>query len=172
MSTPIKVGLVVTGYVVAFLFAFVVVAIYAAYISGPDMATSGMYAFGDGLLFLAVFAVAAILPTGAALFFLGSSRIFWIAIAVIAPTIAATGVAALVVYFAARGAESNSMLHAWSALAVLRILVAPLFGLVFFLCALFAPDRSARMAPLVSALVEAVVFVCVGLIWSQPFRFW
>jgi hypothetical protein len=148
MNTPLKIGLVVGGYGVAFVFALGVVAIYAAYINGPDMGSSGMYAFGDSLLFLAVFAVAAILPTGAALFFLRSSRIFWIALSVMAPATAATGLAAFVIYFAERGAESSSVLHAWSALAVLRILVAPLFGLTFFLSALFAPNRSFRIAPL------------------------
>jgi hypothetical protein len=166
MNTPLKAGLVVAGYGVAFIFAFAVVAFYAAYISGPDMGSSGMYAFGDGVLFLAVFAVAAILPTGAALFFLRSSRIFWIVLSVMAPTMAATGLAAFVIYFAERGAESSSVLHAWSALAVLRILIAPLFGLTFFLCALFAPNRFSRIAPLVAAGIEAMVFVCVGLIWS------
>lgn len=170
MNTPLKVGLVVGGYCIAFVFAFVVVAFYAAYVSGPDMGSSGMYAFGDSLLFLAVFAVAAILPTGAALFFLRSSRIFWIALSLMAPATAATGLAAFVIYFAERGAESSSVLHACSALAVLRILVAPLFGLTFFLCALFAPNRPYRIAPLVAAVIEAMVFVCVGLVWSYSSR--
>lgn len=166
VRTSFKIGMVVAGYAVAFLFAFAVVAFYAAYVSGPDLGSSGMYAFGDGLLFLAVFAVAAILPTGAALFFFGSSRLFWIALSIIAPATAATGIAALVVYIAERGAESGSLLHAWSAMAVFRILIAPLFGLTFFLSALFAPNRSARIGPLVAAEVEAMVFVVVGLIWS------
>lgn len=170
MSAPLKAGLVISGYVVAFLFAFAVVTFYAAYVSGPDMGSSGMYALGDGLLFLAVFAVAAILPTGAALFFLGSSRIFWIALSVMAPATAATGLAAFAIYIAEQGAESSSILHAWSALAVLRILIAPLFGLTFFLSALFAPNRRSRTAPLVAAIAEALVFVCVGLIWSHSAR--
>lgn len=170
MKTPVKIGLVVCGYGVAFLFAFAVVAFYAAYVSGPDMGSSGMYAFGDAILFLAVFAVAAILPTGAALFFLRSSRVFWIALSVIAAATAATGLAAFFIYFAERGAESNSMLQAWSALAVLRILVAPLFGLTFLLAALFAPNRSSRMAPLTAAGIEAIVFICVGVVWTYSSR--
>jgi hypothetical protein len=170
MNAPLKVGLVVGGYGLAFVFAFGVVAIYAAYINGPNMWSPGMYAFGDGLLFVAVFAVAAILPTGAALFFLRSSRLFWISLSVMAPATAATGLAAFIIYIAERGAESGSMLHAWSALAVLRILIAPLFGLTFFLSALFAPNRLSRIAPLGAAAIEAMVFVCVGLIWSCSSR--
>lgn len=147
MNTTLKSGLVVGGYVVAFLFAFAVVAFYAAYVSAPDMGSSGMYAFGDGILFLAVFAVAAILPTGAALFFLRFSRIFWIALSVIATATAATGLAAFVIYFAERGAESGSVLHAWSALAVLRILVAPLLGLTFFCLRPFCPESVLQNCP-------------------------
>lgn len=66
-----KMALVACGYVAAFLFAFAILAVYTASTSTPDRsASSGMSAFGDSLLFLAVFAVAAIPATGAALFFL------------------------------------------------------------------------------------------------------
>jgi hypothetical protein len=69
----VKVGLVVAGYIVAFMVASAVVAIYVAATSGPDRQTySVMYGFGDDLLFLAVFGVAAVPPSGAVLFFLSS----------------------------------------------------------------------------------------------------
>ena len=68
-----KVGLVAAGYVVALLIASAGVALYVASTSGPDRKTyGGMYAFGDSLLFLAVFALAAAPATGAALYFLSS----------------------------------------------------------------------------------------------------
>jgi hypothetical protein len=165
MGTRFRVGLVVGGYVVAFLLALAVVAFHAAHVRGPDMGSSGMYAFGDSLLFLAVFALAAIFPTGAAFFFLRSSRIFWIAIAVVALAVSATGLVAFGIYFAERGADSASVLHAWSVLAVARILVAPLFGLMLFLSALFAPNRSSRTALVAATAIETLVFICVGLIW-------
>ncbi len=72
MTPRIKVAAVLGGYVVAFLIASAVVAVYVAATSGADRQAYGaMYAFGDSLLFLAVFGVAAVPATAAALFFFG-----------------------------------------------------------------------------------------------------
>src|SRR4051794_9289875 len=96
MKPLIKVGLIVAGYVVAFLIAVAVVAIHVSVTSGPDRdGAAGMYGFGDDLLFLAVFGVAAVPPTGAALFLLRRYRPFWITLAASALCIAATGLPAL-----------------------------------------------------------------------------
>lgn len=63
-----KIAVVAGGYIAAFLVAATAVAIRIANTSGPDaQASSGMYAFGDALLFVAVFGVSALGPTGAAL---------------------------------------------------------------------------------------------------------
>ena len=70
MKQFIKPGIVLAGYIIAFLLASEAVAIRIANTSGPDAdASAGMYAFGDGLLFLAVFGTAALLPTGLAMVF-------------------------------------------------------------------------------------------------------
>jgi hypothetical protein len=166
-----KVGLVAAGYVGAFLVASAIVALYVASTSGPDRQTYGaMYDFGDLLLFLAVFAAAAVLPTGAALFFLRSNRAFWRTLSVGALVVAATAVGAFIVYVAARAAGASAMLHAWSGLAGLRILVAPLFALAFFLATLLAPNPSSRIALFVATLIEAAVFAYVALVWFHPGR--
>ena len=66
-----KVALVGGGYVAAALIAVAAVAIAGADTSSPDaQASSGMSAFGDALLFVAVFGVCALVPTAAALIFL------------------------------------------------------------------------------------------------------
>ena len=119
-------------------------------------------------VFLAVFGVAAVPPTGAALFFLRPYRSFWRALSVAALTIAVTGLAAFIEYVAARTAAAGSILHVWSWLAVLRILAAPLFAVAFLLSGLFAPNRSYRIALLVSTLIEAVAFAYVALTWLRP----
>jgi len=171
MRPPAKVGLVVAGYVVAFLVAFAVVAIHVAATSGPDRQVYGaMYGFGDDLLFLAVFGVAAVPPTAAALFFLRSYRSFWLVLSVVALAIATTGLVALIDYIAPRTADTGSILHTWSALAGLRILSAPLFVLAFLLAGLFAPNRSSRIALLVATATEAAVFAYVAFVWFHPFR--
>ena len=59
------------------------------------MLPAGMFAFGDMLAFLAVFALAAVPPTVAALFFLRSRPGFWMPLAIAALILAATSVAAL-----------------------------------------------------------------------------
>ena len=53
-----------------------------------------MYAFGDALLFVAVFGVLEVFPTGLALYFFRSSRWFWIALSITALAIAVTGLLA------------------------------------------------------------------------------
>lgn len=172
MSKPAtRVGLIVAGYVVAFTIASAVVAVYVIATSGPDRRTYGaMFGCGDSILFLAVFGAAAMFPSGAALFFLRPYRSFWLVLSVVALGFASTGVAALVDYVASRTAGAHSILQAWSALAVPRILAAPLFALGFLVAGLFAPNRSSRIALLVATAVEAGVFACLAYFWIPSFR--
>lgn len=81
-----------------------------------------------------------------------------------------TGIAALVGYLAVQNAGLAADLPWWFGLSPIRILVAPLFALVFLLAALFAPNRFSRIALLAAVLVEGGIFVWVVLIWLRPFR--
>ncbi len=66
-----KLGLVLGGYVVACLIASVVVYVRGLFTQASTaQASSGMYAFGDLLLFLLIFFVLALIPTGLAAYFL------------------------------------------------------------------------------------------------------
>src|SRR5882672_4200273 len=171
MKAPAKIGLVAAGYVGAVLIASAVVAIHAAATSGPDrQGAHGMYAFGDSFFFLAAFGVAAVVSTGAALFFLRPYPSFWRPLSIAALVIAATGVAAVIEYLAGRSADAGSVLRSWSALAVLRILVAPLVALFFLLSAALAPHRSYRIALFGATLIEAAVFVYLAVAWVLPSR--
>ena len=166
-SRPIvRVAVVVGGYIAALGVASAAVAINVAATSGPDrQGASGMYAFGDSMLFLGVFGVAAIPATGAALYFLRSSRGFWRPLSVVGLVIAGTAVAAAVLYLVGRGTVPGSTLQVWAGFSVLRILIAPLFGLAFFLAGLFAPTRSDRNALLVATAMEAAAFGAIALTW-------
>ena len=171
MKPSAKIGVVVAGYLVAFLIAAAVVALNEAFMDPADASASGgMVAFGESLLFLAAFGVAAIPATCAGLFFLRTFRTFWTVLAALALVVAATSLAALACYVAGHAAERGSVLQDWAAFAVLRILIAPLFSLAFFLSSYFAPNRPARIALVVAAAVEAVVFGCVALMWFLSFR--
>jgi hypothetical protein len=95
MKPSLKVAVVAGGYIAALLVAFAAVALDIATTSGPDaQASSGMYAFGDALLFVAVFAACALVPTGAALFFLRPYRHFWTVLSALGLAVAVTGVTA------------------------------------------------------------------------------
>jgi uncharacterized membrane protein len=75
MKTVLKVAIVAGGYLLAFLMAFAAVALHAAFTgeSGAQ-ASDGMSAFGDLVLFVAVFGAVALVPTGVAIFFILSKR--------------------------------------------------------------------------------------------------
>lgn len=139
-----KIAVVAGGYIAAFLVAATAVAIRIANTSGPDaQASSGMYAFGDALLFVAVFGVSALGPTGAALFFLRPYRRFWTVLSALGLALAVTGITAVILFAVGRHA-TTSPLATWAGLSVLRILVAPPLALTFLVCTIFAPHRSHR----------------------------
>ncbi len=70
MNGYAKAGIVLCGYVAAFVIASAAVALRIAATNPADASGArGMYAFGDLILFAGVFGIVALLPTGAALFF-------------------------------------------------------------------------------------------------------
>jgi hypothetical protein len=169
MKPLAKVGIVAGAYGLAFVMACVVVAVYVAATSGPDRQTyAAMYDFGDSLLFLGVLGVATVPGTAVALFFLRPVRSFWIVLPVVAVAIASTGLAAMLVHLAQQQVAAGSALHGWSALAVLRILVAPVFVLLFLVSALVAPSRGSRMALFAACAIEATAFSWIALLWLRP----
>jgi hypothetical protein len=108
-----------------------------------------MGAFGDSLLFLGVFCLAAIPATCAMLFFLRPYHRFWQVFSAVALIFAVT------VFAASVEVIDRSPL---SAVVFIRILVAPLFALNFLLCGIFAPNRVSRLALLAAGGLEAAGF--------------
>ena len=109
MTAFVKFGVALAGYVAAVMAADAAVAVRIANTSGPDaQASAGMYAFGDGLLFVAVFSAVAIFPTGLALWFLRPYRWFWVGLSVTALAIAATAVLSALVYAVAAHRRTSS----------------------------------------------------------------
>ena len=159
MKPWIKIALVLAGYVAAFVIASAVAAAWSAVAQGSD----GMVAFGESLLFLGVFAVAAVPATGGALFFLRPYPKFWRVLSIASLCLAATGLAAAIVFAIGRN-EMNSALGMWAAVAVLRILIAPLLVGAFALCAAFAPIRPARIAFLCAAAMDVAAIGCWALV--------
>jgi len=171
MRPLVKVGAVAVGYVAALLVASAAVAVRLASTSGPDaQAASGMYAAGDAFLFVAVCSVAALVPTGAALFFLRPYRPFWTVLSAVGLCVAGTGVTAAALHVIGRAA-APSPLAALAGLSVLRILVAPLLALTFLVCSLFSPFRFPRLAFLAATGMEVAVSAYAGLVWFLPLFF-
>lgn len=168
MKPSLKVALVAGGYIAALLMASVAVGLRMATTSGPDaQASSGMYAFGDALLFVSVFGVCTLVPTGGALFFLRPYRHFWTALSALGLAVAVTGIAAAILFTVGRHAPP-SLLATWAGISVLRILVAPLLVPAFLVCALFSPHRPPRLAFLAAAAMEATVSAYGAAVWFVP----
>ena len=75
MKPLFKVTIIAGGYLLAFFMASAAVALHAALTSESGaQASGGMSAFGDLVLFVAVFGAVALVPTGAAFFFLLSKK--------------------------------------------------------------------------------------------------
>jgi hypothetical protein len=173
MTPFLRFGIVAAGYVAAFLVASAAVAVRLATTSGPEAsASSGMRAFGDSVLFVAVFGVLALVPTALALRFLRNCRPFWVGFAAAALAVAVTGVAAAVLYAVGRNATPPSPLATAAMFSVFRILVAPLvaplLALGFFVGMVLSSFRLPRLALLAATLMEAGVTVYMGLTWFLP----
>jgi hypothetical protein len=168
VRAPAKLGLVTIGYVGAFAIASAAVMIHMVATSGQG--SDGMLAFGDSVLFLVVFGVAAVPATAAALYFLRPYPTLWRVLAGSALALGVTGVAALLVYLADQTAAPGSTIQLLGGLALLRTIVAPLFALTFLLSGLFAPDRPERIALFAATMVEALVFGGALLLLLRPLR--
>jgi hypothetical protein len=127
-----------------------------------------MFAFGDMLAFLVVFALAAVPPTVTALFLLRSRPGFWMPLAIAALILAATSVAALLIHLGETFPGPDAPQRAWPAYATLRLLLAPLCALAFLLAGILAPVRRARLALMAAAALEIAVLAAVALTWARP----
>ena len=158
-KTILKVLAILAGYSAALMAACVAVHIRQLNTQGPDaQASAGMYAFGDGMLFVEVFGGLALLPTGLGLYYLRPVRIFWTFLAVAAMPLAATGpVSAVVVALASKVPDPPSFWQVGTAFGVLRMLGSPLLAASFLLGGCLAPTRFPRWTFLGTTLIEAGV---------------
>ena len=149
-------ALVLGGYAGAALLAGLAVGVRQVFIDpAAAAAAGGMYAAGDAMLYLGVFGMASLAPTGLALYILRDTPRFWAGLAGISLAIAATAPFALVEYVLDR-----SLLQA---LSVLRLLGSPLVAVGLSLCALICPGSAAasRRTLLLAAAGEGAVALIV-----------
>lgn len=125
-----------------------------------------MYAFGELLLFVAVFGFGSLFPTGLGLYFLRPFTRFWAVLSIAALIVAATSLVAVAVLFAAP--HPPTVDPGWvlaSFFAFFRLAGAPLLGAAYMIAALLAPNRSSRWRLLGATVLESVVGVSTFVHW-------
>ena len=172
LPVPAKLGMVLGGYALAILFAFCVVVIYISQTSGPERdASAGMYAFGDALLFIAVFGVVSIVPTGLALAFLRQSSTFWVVCCIVALLVACTSLVTVGLNVLEPMVALSPGLSTWAMLAFPRIFVSPFLAALFGLAALITPATRFRRYLLGAAGMEGIASVYGFFHWFAPMFF-
>jgi hypothetical protein len=166
-NSILKLFVVVAGYGVALVAACTATYIRQLNTQGPNaQASAGMDAFGDASLFVAVFGILALFPTGLSLYFLRPARPFWTTLATGALTLAATGLFCAGALELVRHLPSApAWLQLVAGLGVLRMLGAPLLVFTFLLCACLAPTRFSRWALVGATGLEGLVAAYSVLNW-------
>lgn len=170
MTTTARFGVVALGYVLAFVVASAVVAVRIAATARAAQSAGGMYAFGDTVLFLAVFGALASVPTAAALWMLRGNPLVWTTLGAVAAAGALISLAAIVLYISGRTAPAGSTLYMWTAWTPLWLLGAPPAALACFGAGLIAPHRIPRAMLVVAAVVQAAVGAGIVMLWLASSR--
>ncbi|HVT72406.1 MAG TPA: hypothetical protein VHD61_04665 [Lacunisphaera sp.] len=152
-----KIGLVTLGLVVAWAAAWCAMEIRQHLTNGPEaQASSGMYAFGDLVLGVGVFAVIALLPLALALFWLRPMARFWSTAGWVAAAYAATGPVAIIA-----SGWLRSVPPGWLLASDARVGTMPLSALAWAAFAVFAPHARARILLAAACALDAVLFAGV-----------
>lgn len=156
MNALAKTAIVLSGYVAAWLLAGQVVAVHQALTAADSQGADGMYAFGDSLFFIAAFVFFALVPTGAAIWFLRRSGSLGSGLSALALGVAATAPVAAFVTIAVHGSDPAGLLNLLSPFAFLRLFLAPLLCVGFLVCGLvFRASPSGKKLFVASALEAA-----------------
>ena len=167
-----RLGLVLAGYVLAFVGSGIVVAIYDRRFSAADNQTmGGMIAGGEMMLGAGMFVFLSLFPTALALWFLRSNRAWWSWFTSACLVFAAVGLVAVLTQFATRGAAPQApILQMMDLLSIAQMLGSPLWTAAFVLFAVLAPGRDLRRRMLAAVAIEVVIGGCglVQFVLSRP----
>jgi hypothetical protein len=175
VNKSVKIGIIVVGYILACVGAYVATYIQELTTRGTDaQASQGMFAFGQSILFLFVFGGLALIPTVLAFYFLRSSEKFWNGFAALCLAFSITG---LIVVIANALMNANILYIAESSAAVVSLLGvlgafgAPIFIVGFLVLAVIAPARRPRLLLLASAGLEILgeLYVLFSIVFFQRF---
>lgn len=171
MKGSTKLVLIAAGYAGALIAAFAAVHVRQILTQGPEaQASSGMYAFGDVLLFIGVFAGLSMGPTAAALYFLRPFGKFWTAASITALVL--SGSSWVMVIMNALNCIpliNKSLRTPFEVLGLMSVGASPFPAAAFFICALPAPERLNQRLLLTAAGIEAALaaYVFVKFVLSR-----
>jgi hypothetical protein len=168
VKTLTKLSLVPLGYLAAILAAPAAVCIRQMLTRGPDAdASSGMYAFGDLLGFVAVFGLLSLAPMAWLLVMLRPCARFWSALSIVSLAAAIAGPV-----FAVVMQHRHPDWFVTALLFIAEFLGAPLLAIAFLTVAAIAPNRRARRMLFAAGFVEGAVsiysFVCLFILQRFP----
>ncbi|MBI5424993.1 MAG: hypothetical protein HZA32_13025 [Opitutae bacterium] len=159
LSASTKVGVVVVGYLLAAGVGLLAVWL-RRYLTDPvdALASSGMHAWGDLMMFVEVFCIIGLVPTTLALLWLRAVPRFWRGLAFVAVAISLSGPAWLAL------ASVVAPQSFWSVAAPLRVMAMPVGGGLWFVGGVFAPGKRERWILWGAALIEATGFAVTVLV--------
>lgn len=159
LAPSTRIGVVVVGYFLAAAVAFLAVLLRQHFMDPADaLASSGMHAWGDVMMFVEVFCIVGLVPTTLALFWLRAVPRFWRGLAFVAVVVALTGPAWLAL------AAVSAPQSLWAIAAPLRVMAMPVGGGFWFVSGVFAPAKRERWLLWGAALIEATGFVVTVLV--------
>ncbi len=130
-----------------------------------------MYAFGDAILFVAVFGFLALFPTGLALYFLRPFKKLWTVLSIASLALAFTGLVAASVFVLGSAQPGSALaISAALALGVLRMLAAPMLAPVFIIAAFIAPTRFSHWVLVGAAAIEGMTATYAFFHWFAGLR--
>jgi len=158
----VKIGIVIAGYVFALLGASAALYVRLLFTdTAAAQAASGMYAFGDEMLFLGMFGFLSLIPTMLAFYFLRPLEKLWRWFAAACLVFAVLGILLTLIGTVIKmaGAYHDPTWAMVSFLGLLHIFGVPLFFVGFVVLAVIAPPGGSRRLMLIAAAVE----MCNGL---------
>ena len=166
-------NLILLGYAAAFGLALAAVAVRMALTDSPAaQASSGMLAFGDALLFLAVFGTLGLVPTFGAFLLLRRRPRFGAWLSAGGLLLAGTGLGALLLCLLATRGHRAPSLELLFFFAILRSLASPLAAAALGLATVIAPDHASRRRLLLAAAIEAPGLVYALAHWYRAMLPW
>jgi hypothetical protein len=169
MNRWMKVGIVLAGYVLAFIASLAAVAIYDSHFTAADnQAMGGMIAGGELMYGTGVFLLIALPPTLLAMWFIRKSRPAWSCFTGLGLAFAILGLAAVLATLAIHEPPRAPLIVLASVIGVVQMLGSPLWIGGFALSAWLAPARDLRRRMLFATAIEATVGACA--VWHFLMR--